>query len=156
MNETQKLFGNRKRINYGQRKNGTSLIRKQFQNEFKEDLEKLYGDTVSMSERIEEILEKKSITKGDREEINKMMSKIRRELTSNTPYMINMFNEQMDKTVNEAKCEFDATVEHKIRSLGIEGLEKLIEGRPEQNLLEDKSEETEDERVLEKRDQSSE
>jgi hypothetical protein len=38
-----------------------------------------------------------------------------------------MFDEQMDKTLNEAKGEYDATVEHKIRSLGIEKLEELAE-----------------------------
>lgn len=38
---------------------------------------------------------------------------------------MNMFNEQMDKTVNEAKGEIEAFTQNKIHSLGLEKLQDL-------------------------------
>jgi hypothetical protein len=50
---------------------------------------------------------------------------LRQEVRSNLPFIQSMFNEQMDKTVKEAKGEIEAFTQNKIHALGLEKLEDL-------------------------------
>lgn len=98
--------------------------REQFQKEFEDDLKEIASILDGGSKEINEILDKKSINKGDRETIRSVIDKLKTELKANLPYVLTMFNEQMEKTVTEAKGEVEAFTEHKLRSVG---LEKVLE-----------------------------
>jgi hypothetical protein len=61
--------------------------------------------------------EKASIGKKDREEILKQMSIVGGKIFSNQAYVYKQFNEQMDKTVTEAKGEIEAFFQNKINQV---------------------------------------
>jgi len=78
-----------------------------------------------LTEQAEALLsEKKPPTKADKETILKGIKMLRQEIESNVPFIQQSFNEQMDKTVLEAKGEVEGFVMHKVISTGLEGLQK--------------------------------
>jgi hypothetical protein len=110
--------------------------RQLFEKEFDQKMKGLRNKLSKLTSDAKQILnEKKSLTKADRETILNQISMLEQEIGSNTPFVLSMFNEQMDKTVTEAKGEVEAFVQNKITSLGIEGLKAetlmLQEGREE-------------------------
>lgn len=114
--------------------------RQQFENEVKERMNILEGKLKKLTSDSEELLvNKKSLNKGDRETILNQIKSLQQEIRANLPFIMNMFNEQMDKTVNEAKGEIEAFTQNKIHSLGLEKLEdlKLLHHSNEINLIED-------------------
>ena len=65
---------------------------------------------------------KASIGKKDREDILKKLEKFVRTIDEDAAYIYNMFDEQMDNTVAEAKGEVEAFTEEKVRSLGLQAM----------------------------------
>ena len=60
----------------------------------------------------------------------KAIDSLRMEWESNIPFVYKMFNEQMDKTVHEAKSEIDAFITGQITRLGLDALKdnyKMLE-----------------------------
>lgn len=106
--------------------------RLQFEENFKDDMRKISNKIDSLAKAAQNMLEsKKPNTKKEKEAILDLISNIRMEFNSNIPYMATCFNEQMDKTVKEAKAEIDATVNSTITRLGLEkisDLKQLTEG----------------------------
>lgn len=100
--------------------------RLEFEEEFKERMNELNKKLDKLTFETEDILKnKKSINKGDRENILNQIAGFRQEMKSNIPFVLTCFNEQMDKTVKEAKGEIEAFVQHKTLSLGLEKLNEL-------------------------------
>lgn len=88
--------------------------REEFEMEFKEtqaESKQHYADFENM---VKEIMEKKTIGKGDREEIIKQMDILRSRLFANQEFVYKQFNEQMDKTVKEAKGEIEAFMQTRL------------------------------------------
>ncbi|MCR8641467.1 hypothetical protein NV379_02245 [Paenibacillus sp. N1-5-1-14] len=107
-----------------------------FEKEFEERMVNLSERLEKITEDAERILEDKTAPKkSDKELILKQLSQLRQEVSSNIPFVAASFNEQMDKTVTEAKGEVEAFVMNKVHSLGIEGLKaeflSLSEGKSE-------------------------
>lgn len=98
----------------------------QFEEEFSEKMKKISAGLKKLTEQSKEILkDKKNVTIAERKTILNQISNLESEIGSNIPFMSSMFNEQMDKTVTEAKGEVDAFVSGKINQLGLEKLEEL-------------------------------
>lgn len=94
-----------------------------FNREFQEQMQKIVDeDTPYMQEALEILNNKSSITKGDRETIKSAISMLLQEVKSNLGFTYKQFQEQMDKTVQEAKAEVESFVETKVRSLGVDAL----------------------------------
>ena len=66
---------------------------------------------------IAEILKKKTIGKNDRDTIIKLLDSIISETVNNTSFVYTSFNEQMDKTISEAKGEIETYIQNKMDSL---------------------------------------
>ena len=78
---------------------------------------------------IEEILNsKKTIGKGDREDIRKLLTRVKSEYKSNMPFALEQFNEATDKLTQAAKAEVDAFVTHAAVMTGLEQLRKIGNG----------------------------
>ena len=60
----------------------------------------------------EKLIAKKNLSKKDQEELRMMLYGIQTELTSNIPFFRQMFQEEMDKIVVDAKAEIDAAMQH--------------------------------------------
>lgn len=84
-------------------------------------------------ERTQEIFQKRSIGKGDREEILGILRMMLMQISSNTPFVLKTFDEATEKMVKEAKSEIDAKIDRVIRNLGIEAIRELFPTLPEQS-----------------------
>lgn len=103
-----------------------------FRQEFQERVDKVAdGGTLYMKEALDLLESKPTITKGDRETIKNALRMLMQEVRSNLPFVQKQFQEQMDKTVAEAKAEVEAFVEHKVRSLGLEAIKEQTPLLPE-------------------------
>ncbi|WP_078598643.1 hypothetical protein [Evansella clarkii] len=95
--------------------------RMQFEQEFKERMENLESHLARLTEKAEDILRnKKSVNKTDRHTILNELNALKRELASNMPFIASSYNEQMDKTTQEAKAELEAFTINKLNQLGLE------------------------------------
>lgn len=101
----------------------------QFEQEFKEHLEDIKQEATNTINEVKEIFDtKKAIGKGDREEILKKLEHLSMQIGANTEFVYSQFNEQMDKTVMEAKGEIEAFCQNKINSIAQAA---LVENRDE-------------------------
>lgn len=92
--------------------------RHQFEDEIKERLDTATSTSKALIDEITELFNtKKTISKADKTEILKKLNKIYSEINANMNYTYQMFNEQMDKTVSEAKGEIEAFCQNKINSI---------------------------------------
>lgn len=89
-----------------------------FEKEFKAKLDSTNETANQLVSEVKDLFnEKKSLTKKDKEEILAKLARISREINENSQFVYEQFNEQMDKTVSEAKGEVDAFVVNKINSI---------------------------------------
>lgn len=92
--------------------------RKQFEDEFKEKRDEAFAESQQLIQDVADLFsQKKNIGKADRENIIKKLQSLSREIGSNMDFVYNQFNEQMDKTVMEAKGEIEAFCQNKITSI---------------------------------------
>ena len=87
-----------------------------------EHAEKLLGDKNT-----------KPLKKSEKKEILDSISNLVMQIKSNLPFTATQFKEQMDKVVVEAKADFEATIESKIRALGVEGFKAELKMLSENN-----------------------
>lgn len=82
--------------------------KKTFEDEFKEKAEKcsrILEDLIKMSRDLEA---KPSTTKAERRELTNKIEKVQTEIRSNMPFMVEQFNECIEKVVGEAKGEIES------------------------------------------------
>lgn len=98
----------------------------QFDEEFEKKICDIESDNNKFYKKITKILSKPNIGKHDREEIIKQLSLLKQEINNNIPYIKKQFTNQMDKTVLEAKNEFEAFIEDKLKHIGLEKFKKEL------------------------------
>ena len=92
--------------------------KQQFEEEFKQKLNKANETANQLILNVEKLFtDKKTLTKKDKDEIIKTLTKIYQSINNNTEFVYSMFNEQMDKTTTEAKGEIEAFMQNKINSI---------------------------------------
>jgi len=89
---------------------------------FKLDMEELAGRCKDSIREVGELLEKKSLTKADRDAIMSKFRKVMMEVESNTPFMLSQFEEATEKVVSHAKAEVDAFVAHNVIAEGLRSI----------------------------------
>lgn len=97
--------------------------KEQFQDELKERLSNATEMSRSLIREVQTLFdEKKTLTKADKSEIINKLTKVAAEINGNVNFTYEMFNEQMDKTVMEAKGEIEAFYQNKVNSIAQEAL----------------------------------
>lgn len=92
--------------------------REQFADEFKEHVNKAMDDSQNLIKEVLDLFnQKKTLTKADKENIMKKLSKLSQNIGCNMDFIADQFNEQMDKTVMEAKGEIEAFCQNKVNSI---------------------------------------
>lgn len=100
--------------------------RMQFEKEFENTIKNLEEKLSHLTENAEAILtNKKTVNKGDRTIILKELNALKMELSSNIPFLSASYNEQLDKTTQEAKAEVEAFTINKMNQFGLEKLDEL-------------------------------
>lgn len=97
--------------------------REQFSNEFRNDMNELSKKLSETTKEVEELIEnKKTLTKADKEKILSTLHAVTMQVSSNYPYMFSMFNEQMDKTVTEAKAEIESHLQARMEDMALKAM----------------------------------
>ncbi len=115
--------------------------REQFSNEFREDMNELTRKLTEATKHVERLIEeKKTFNKADKEQILSALRSVTSQLASNYPYMYSMFNEQMDKTVTEAKAEIESHIQARMEDVAFKAMNKSQESE----MLSDEEQDIED------------
>lgn len=105
-----------------------------FENEFHDHLEKVNKQSEELLLEVEEMFKsKKTFNKADKENILNMISRLKMDIGCNADYVYSSFNDQMQKTITEAKGEIEAFAENRLMSIA---QAKLVESREELMKLE--------------------
>lgn len=92
--------------------------RMEFVNEFTEKVKEVQVVCDNLINDTKKLFDtKKPLNKTEKEQILGTLEKIKREVNSNIPFIADSFNEQMDKTVMEAKGEVEAFMQNKITNI---------------------------------------
>lgn len=103
--------------------------REQFADEFKEKREKVTKESQQLLQDVADLFtQKKSLTKSDKEAVMSKLSKLSMDIGCNLDFIADQFNEQMDKTVMEAKGEIESFCQNKINAIASAA---LVEHRDE-------------------------
>jgi len=90
----------------------------QFRAEFKSDLAGLAATVDGAISRVEALFDsKKPLTKGEKEELLSELRRLSTAVNSNIPYVRDLFVEQMDKTVAEAKSNIEGFIQNRMNAL---------------------------------------
>jgi hypothetical protein len=112
-------------INY-EKKEDTPFVSKldQFQSEYSQKIENITRELTQTVQNAKEILSNpKAPTKKERDLILQGLDTLVQELKRNLPFLASQFQEQMERTLGEAKAAFQTFAEQKAKSLGISTLE---------------------------------
>ena len=103
---------------------------------------------VKEAAEVKELLdEKRVLSKSDREWIVNVLKDAGQRLSSDIPFLNELFQEQMDKTVSEAKGEFESYLQNKMNSIALEALAGRIADdgiRPTVNMIPGAEEQVQD------------
>lgn len=110
--------------------------RDQFADEFKEQMNLLTQRMNELQKLAKSLLDQKTpLKKDEKDSLRDAIFEMCRIPEDNMPFFAKMFNEQMDKTVHQAKMEFDAHVQNKATQLGLEAMAtapKLVTDKDEE------------------------
>lgn len=103
--------------------------REQFTDEFKEKREEVTKESQQLLQDVTDLFsQKKALTKADKEAVISKLRKLSMDIGCNLDFIADQFNEQIDKTVMEAKGEIESFCQNKINAIASEA---LVEHRDE-------------------------
>lgn len=93
---------------------------KQMRQEFKTMTREITNHLDARTKEIADILDsKKTLSKADREMIMSTFKSASMQIHENMPYVNELFAEQMEKTLTEAKGEFESFIQNKMNSIAL-------------------------------------
>lgn len=90
--------------------------------QFRQRMAEFIVEINNKSKEAERIIDKKTLSKDDRETLKRFYQRMAQEVKSNIPFFAECFQEVMDKIVLDAKSEIDSALLHSVISAGIEAL----------------------------------
>lgn len=97
--------------------------RQQITNEFKESMNERMSDAKEFYDEVKELFTtKKSIGKGDRVMILRRLANVTQGMESSSKFIFDQFQNQIDKTITEAKGEIEAFAQNKINAIAQQAL----------------------------------
>lgn len=103
--------------------------REQFTDEFKGKTKDAMNESQQLIQDVTDLFsQKKALTKADKEAVISKLRKLSMDLGCNLDFIADQFNEQMDKTVMEAKGEIESFCQNKINAIASAA---LVEHRDE-------------------------
>lgn len=104
--------------------------RLQFAKEFETQMKDLKNAMTEFTENAKDVLtNKKTLSKADRADILRGIERLHNEIALNIPFIAEQYNEQLDKTTQEAKGEIEAFTASKLNQLGLTKLSELQDER---------------------------
>ena len=97
-------------------------------NGFKKDMDGVVAKVREDRKELEELLEKKTLSKDDRKKILEIISRVEQHIESNAPFMVDQFEEASERVVKHAKAEIDAFITHNVFTEGMNSLASKTNG----------------------------
>jgi hypothetical protein len=94
--------------------------------QYRDAIRKSFSSLRGASKRLQEILEKKTITTKDRRAIRKLFDDTTANLEANADYGVTAFEEVAEKVITEAKANVDNFVTTALTRLGLEHLQSRL------------------------------
>lgn len=95
----------------------------QFKGEFSSQLSGVQNDLKAAIKEVKDILEnRKTLRKSDKETILNALYKAQANVGCNAEYVLDSFNEQMDKTMTEAKGEIESFIQNQVQRFAANAL----------------------------------
>ncbi len=91
---------------------------------FHKDMKKVVAGVKEAKKEMAELLEKKSLSKADRERIMNVISRVEMHIESNAPFMVQQFEEAAEKVVVHSKAEIDAFLTNNAFTEGMKVLQE--------------------------------
>lgn len=92
--------------------------------DYKSRLKSFAQKMASASKRLDEIIDKKSLTKADRSQAKGILGEAVNELSSSMPFFLEMYQEATEKIRTAAKSEIEAFMAIVVNSIGIKALKE--------------------------------
>ena len=92
---------------------------------FEDDLKELLEDVTKQATELHTLLEKKSLTKEDKRNIQWIVEHVKQAVGSNFKFAVDQFGEATDKVVSHAKAEIDHFVTAMVQKTGLEQLQVM-------------------------------
>ena len=100
-----------------------------YKKEFQEHFRKTYEKSRVLLRQVKERFStKKALTKKEKEEILTTLTILSNDIGSNIDFQLKQFQEQMEKTVQEAKGEIEAFYQNRVMEASKQGLQ--LQGNP--------------------------
>lgn len=103
----------------------------QFSQELQTKLNEANQKSQDLIQEVTKLFQKKSITVADKKEIIKQLQALNAAINDNIVFTFDQFNQQMDKTINEAKGEVEAFMQNKITQIANQSLIEQLEKKPQ-------------------------
>lgn len=98
-------------------------VRKGFKKDMKGVVEQIKADKAELAT----LLEKKTLSKADRERIMWIVSRVEMHVESNAPFMLSQFEEASEKVVKHAKAEIDSFITNNVVAEGLRAIKERVE-----------------------------
>lgn len=99
--------------------------------QFKERLEQFADTLKGQQTKAKDLVKKKTLSKQDQHDLLHHLEWMTGEIERNMPYFMECFQETMDDVIIEAKTEAENAIQHKLTSLGLGEVKKLMLGEGE-------------------------
>lgn len=96
---------------------------------FKKDMQGVVAQIKEDQKELATLLEKKTLTKADKERITWIVGRVAQHVESNAPFMVSQFEEAAEKVVKHSKAEIDAFMTHNIIAEGLRAIKERVEGK---------------------------
>lgn len=115
-----------------------SLGMKRKSGEFKDQLSDVKSSIKNAYDIAEELFSsKKTLNKADKQKILDVLAKANRDIGCNAEYALDCFNEQMEKSVTEARGEIEAFMQNQIQNIAMKAIATNVDenGLPDFNKM---------------------
>lgn len=94
---------------------------------FKKDMLGVVQQIKEDQKELATLLEKKTLTKADKERITWIVGRVAQHVESNAPFMVSQFEEAAEKVTKHAKAEIDAFITHNVVAEGLRAIQERAE-----------------------------
>lgn len=99
---------------------------------FKKDMADVVAKVKEKKKELASILDKKTLSKADKERIMSIVASVEMHVESNAPFMVSQFEEAAEKVVKHSKAEIDAFVTHNVLAEGLRAIRERAEAQAPQ------------------------
>ena len=111
-------------------------LHSQIKADIKEDVKEVSDMVRKLDIELKFVLAETSLSKAKKERLTGIVDKLRQTLDDNMPFVLDQYQEAVEKVTANAKAEVDSFMTHAITNLGLESLKQLSEaggdGKPKE------------------------